>query len=241
MDAHVRVGASREAQLEPGELLTTMDELGIDRALISPAEPEIAWANRAGNDRVCVLSREHPDRLLAYAVANPWAGSDAVQELQRAREMGAVALAVDPVLQGIDVLDGLIDPLLEFAAEAGWPVYVRCGSPPSALPLAISELAVRHADVPILLGRTGATDFIIDAAPAMRRAPNLYAETSHVSWDTILSLLAKDSEIGIGRIVFATDLPYTIARGELERVQDWPMDDQDRDRVLGGNLSALLD
>ena len=239
-DAHVRVGAGREVELDADALLATMDELGIDRALVSPGEAEIAWANRAGNERVAALAREHADRLAAYAVANPWAGPAAVEELRRAREDGAVALAVDPALQGFDLLDGLVDPLLDFAEDAGWLAYVRAGTPPTGLPLQVAELARRHPGVPIVLGRSGATDFIIDAQPALQRAPNLYADTSHIAWDTLLSALAADPAIGVGRILFATDAPYALPAGELERTREWPLPGADLERVLGGTLLELL-
>jgi uncharacterized protein len=240
LDGHVRVGRCREAALDERTLLATMDALGIERALVSPAEAEIAYANRTGNDRVLALADAHPDRLAAYAVATPWAGAGALEELRRAHARGAVALALDPALQGFDVLDGLADPLLRFAAEVRWPVYVRSGTPPTGLPLQVAELALRHPDVPVVLGRSGATDFVIDAAPALRRAPNLLADTAHLGWDTVLGGLADDPEIGPSRIVFSTDAPYALAHGELERLRDWPLPEPDRALVMGGTWAALL-
>src|SRR5690606_35511483 len=170
------------------------------RALVSPAEGEIAYHNRAGNDAVLAAARASGGRLLAYAVANPWRGRDAVEELRRARDGGARALAIDSVLQGFDLLDGLVDPLLEFAGEAGWPVYVRTGTPPNALPLPLASLARRYPGIPFVMGRSGATDFWIDAAPALRHAPNLYADTAYAPWDTVLTGLAEDPAIGPGRL-----------------------------------------
>jgi predicted TIM-barrel fold metal-dependent hydrolase len=240
LDAHVRVGEGRDVSLDAGELLEQMDALGIERTLVSPAERQIAYANREGNERVTALCRAHPGRLFAYAVATPWRGAEALDELRWARSAGAIALAVDPVLQGFDLLDGLLDPLLRFAADASWPVYVRTGTPPAALPLQLAELARRHADVPILMGRSGATDFIIDAQPALRRAGNLYADTSHVGWDTLLGALADDPEIGPGRIVFSTDAPYAIPAAEIERIQSWPLPAAALQRVLGENMSELV-
>ena len=125
------------------------------------------------------------------------------------------------MLQGFDVLDGLLDPLLAYAAEQGWFVYIRTGTPPSALPLPVATLARRHPELAFFMGKSGATDFWIDAAPALRYAPNLYADTSYAPWDTVLSEFARDPEIGTSRCVFATDSPYTVAKAELGRVLDW--------------------
>jgi predicted TIM-barrel fold metal-dependent hydrolase len=239
IDAHVRVGAGREVDLGADELLASMNELGIDAALVAPGEREIAYDNRAGNDRMTALASMSEDRLRAYAVANPWSGG-ALDELARARDNGAVALAVDSVLQGFDPLDRLVDPLLEFAQETGWFVYFRTGTPPSALPLNVASLARRYPELRILMGKSGATDFWIDAAPALRHAPNLYADTSYAPWDTVLSEFARDPSIGAERCVFTTDAPYTVPRAELTRVLDWTIPAEQRAGVLGGTVAELL-
>lgn len=240
IDAHVRLGPGRSAALDVAELTATMDRLGIDRALVAPGEYATAWDNRGGNDHVTAAAADSGGRLVAYAVANPWARADAVAELARARDRGARALAVDPALQGFDLLGGLADPLLAFAQESGWPVYVRTGTPPHAVPLPLASLARRWPSLSFVMGRSGATDFWIDAAPALRHAPNLYADTSYAPWDTVLSEFARDPEIGAGRLVFSTDAPYTVPAAELARVTDWPLPDADRAAVLGNTLAALL-
>jgi uncharacterized protein len=239
IDAHVRLGSGREVDLSVEDLLASMDELGIDAALVEPGEREIAYDNRAGNDRLTALAEASGDRLLAYAVANPWR-RDAVDELARAEDNGAVALAVDSVLQGFDPLDRLVDPLLEFAQEAGWFVYFRTGTPPSAVPLPVASLARRYPELRFLMGKSGATDFWIDAAPALRHAPNLYADTSYAPWDTVLSEFGRDPQIGTARCVFTSDLPYTVHKAELARVLDWTITAEQRAGVLGGTVVELL-
>jgi uncharacterized protein len=238
IDAHVRLGESRDVALTAEQLLATMDALGIDRALVAPSERQIAYHNREGNEAVAAAAARS-DRLLAYAVSSPWR-RDAVAELERARDGGAVALAVDPALQGFDLLDGLLDPLLGFAVDAGWFVYVRTGTPPHALPLPLATLARRYPELSFVMGRSGATDFWIDAAPALRHAPNLYGDTVYAPWDTVLTGFGQDPEIGPGRIVFSTDAPYTVPAAELKRVRDWPIDDASRAAVLGGTVQRLL-
>ncbi|MFF5224994.1 amidohydrolase family protein [Dactylosporangium sp. NPDC000521] len=240
VDAHVRLGRGREVSLDADQLIATMDSLGIDVALVAPDERCIAYDNREGNERVAAAAAASRGRLIAYAVANPWRARAALDELDRARDAGARALNVDSVLQGFDLLDGLIDPLLEFATEAGWPVYVRTGTPPSALPLPLASLARRWPETPFVMGRSGATDFWIDAAPALHYAPNLYGDTSYAPWDTVLVELGRDQDIGPSRLIFSTDAPYTVPRSELRRVLDWPIDDDARRDVLGGTIMRLL-
>ncbi|WP_222854122.1 amidohydrolase family protein [Fodinicola acaciae] len=239
VDAHVRLGDGREASLSAQTLLSTMDELGIDVALASPAERDIAFSNEDGNAAVCAAAAASGGRILPYAVATPWR-ADAVEVLAKAADAGAVALAVDPALQGFDLLDGLIEPLLAFAASRGWFVYVRTGTPPAALPLPLATLARRHPELRFLMGRSGATDFWIDAVPALRHAENLFADTSYAPWDTVLTSFAVDESIGTDRVVFSTDLPYTVGEAELKRIRDWNIADQARAAVLATNIQSLL-
>ncbi|MEU4197727.1 amidohydrolase family protein [Kribbella sp. NPDC026611] len=240
IDAHVRIGTGREVDLSPAELLATMDALGIDQAVVAPSERCIAYDNREGNETTTTAAAESNGRLLAYAVANPWRGQAALDELDRARDAGAVALAVDSVLQGFDLLDGLLDPLLDFAAEAGWFVYVRTGTPASALPLPLASLARRRPELPVVMGKSGATDFWIDAVPALLHAPNLYGDTSYAPWDTVLTGFLNEPGIGAERLVFSTDAPYTVPLAELDRIRDWPVRPEQTFAVLGGTLAHLL-
>jgi predicted TIM-barrel fold metal-dependent hydrolase len=241
IDAHVRVGHSRDVVLTAEQLITSMDAAGIDRALIAPPEAAVAFDNRAGNQEIATIAAASGGRLLPYAVATPWQGAQrAVDELARARDAGAVALSIDPSLQGFDPFDGLVDPLLDFAADEGWFVYVRSGTPPHAVPLVIASLARRYPSTPFLLGRTGATDFWTDVSSALDYAPNLYAETVYNPWDLTLELLRTTEGIGAGRIVFGSDSPYGSQRYEMERMRSWPLDDQERSRILGGTLASWL-
>jgi predicted TIM-barrel fold metal-dependent hydrolase len=240
IDAHVRIGQGREVALEADALVATMDRLGIDKTIVAPDERCIAVHNREGNEMVARAAAAAGGRLVAYAVATPWRGAGAVDELRRARDLGARALNVDSVLQGFDLLDGLLDPLLEFAQECGWFVYVRTGTPPNALPLPLATLARRFPDLAFVMGRSGATDFWIDAAPALRRAGNLYADTCYAPWDTVLTELANDPEIGVSRLLFTTDSPYAVPDAELKRVLDWPIGNDERAEVLGEVVARLL-
>lgn len=240
IDAHLRVGAQRDATLEPDELIAIMDRTGVDHALVAPSESQIAFDNRAGNEAIAKITERSQGRLLGYAVASPWNRKHALAELRFAHDHGAVALAVDAALQGFDLLDGLVEPLLDFAGQVGWPVYVRTGTPPTALPLPLATLALRYPEIPFIMGRSGATDFWLDAIPALEYAPNLYADTAYGPWDTILTAFAEHPAVGTDRVIFSSDAPYSSAVIELRRIVEWDIDDERRSRVLGGNLARLL-
>lgn len=238
LDGHVMLGRGRDASLAADELLATMDRLGIDSALVSPAEGFLPVRNREGNELVAAAAAGSEGRLLAYAVATPWLGDEALEELKRAREAGAAALKLDPALQGFDLLDGQAEPLAAFAIEAGWPIYVRTGTPPHALPFQVAWLANRFPEGSFLLGKSGATDFSHDGPATLEAAPNVYADSVYVEWPTALA--AANQEGRGGRVFFSTDAPFGDPAIELARVREAPCDEGVRDAILGGTLARLL-
>ncbi len=85
------------ATLERGgvrALLGEMDRNGVERTVIGPARNFAAVENRAGNSYVAAAARRHPDRFTGFAVASPWYGKKAVDELERARGLGLGGLKI---------------------------------------------------------------------------------------------------------------------------------------------------
>jgi predicted TIM-barrel fold metal-dependent hydrolase len=238
IDGHVMLGHGRDASLSVDELVGTMDRLEIDRALVSPAEGFLPVRNREGNELTAAAASASGGRLLAYAVATPWLGADAVEELRKARDEGARALKLDSALQGFDLLDGQAEPLVAFAIESRWPIYVRTGTPPHALPLQVAWLAARFPEASFLLGKAGATDFSHDGPATLAAAPNIYADSVYVEWPTALA--AADPAGRGGRVFFSTDAPFGDPVIELARVREAPYDAGVRDAILGGTLARLL-
>lgn len=238
IDGHVMLGAGRDASLSAEDLLATMERLAIDRALVSPSENYLPVRNREGNELTTAAATRSDGRLLAYAVASPWLGDEAVEELRRAQAAGARALKLDPALQGFDLLDGQAEPLVAFAVDSGWPVYVRTGTPPHSLPLQLAWLAARFPEGSFVLGKAGATDFSHDGPATLAAAPNVYADSVYVEWPTALAA-ANPYELG-GRVVFTTDAPFGDPVIELARVTEAPYSEEVRRAILGGTLARLL-
>jgi uncharacterized protein len=237
IDGHVTIGDSRDATLEPDRLLERMRELGIDHALVAPPERFVPVRNRLGNEQTAEACRRSGGALLAYAVATPWLGPEALDELRRAHDDGARALHVDPPLQGFDLLDGQIDPLVAFAVDVGWPIYIRTGTPPHGLPLQVAWLAERFPECTFILGKSGATDFSHDGPATMSAAPNIVADSVYVEWPTAL---AASNDAMRDRVIFTSDAPFGDQAIELARVVEAPFGEQTRAAVLGGTLGRLL-
>src|SRR5690348_4304802 len=124
-----------------------MDANGVERAVICPMGAHLVVHNRDGNDLIAASVQDQPDRFIGFATVNPWYGSAALEELDRAVDhLGLVGLKLHPPLQGFEADDDLVFPVLERAIAHGVPIYIHSGTPVSSLPLQILEVAARYPE-----------------------------------------------------------------------------------------------
>lgn len=237
VDAHCHVGEGVHYSLAPEELLAQMDKLSIDRAVLCPADRFIAVENVAGNDYLLRTIERWPNRFWGFAAVNPWYERRAVAEVRRAIGAGLVGIKLDPTLQGFLICDELVHPVVESAIELDVPLYFSTGTPINGLPLQLAELAQRYPQANFIMGHMGNTDFWLDVVPAMRQAPNIWAETSYVLPRAINQVAAA---IGPARLLFGSDAPMAYLPLEVEKTRYWDLSEAERAAVCGGNLLRLL-
>lgn len=237
IDAHCHVGPGLTARQSPEELLRDMDRLGIDQALISPWDAAIAVENRAGNDYVLTQANRYPDRLSAYATVNPWYGRGAVDELRRATDKGARALKLATHLQGCQITDDIVFPIVAEAVALGLPIYVTTGIPVSAMPMQLSYLARTFPQGVFIEGRYGFPDFWTDALPSVQDTPNIYVDASYNPPSTILNAVRA---LGADRVLFSSDSPYLCLQNEVEKMKSLPVAVQTLSQIVGANIARLL-
>lgn len=236
-DAHCHVGEGVHYRQSPEELLAQMEALGVDRAVLVPADRAIAVDNQAGNDTVLQAVSCWPDRFWGFATANPWYGSQAVDELRRAIGAGLVGVKLDPILQGFMLCDPLVHPLVEVAIELAVPVYFNTGTPVNALPLQLTELAQRYPQGRFVMGHMGNTDFWLDVPVALAQAPNVWGEVS----PNLAAAVSRVIEAGFAdRLIFGSDAPQMPLDLEVAKIQYWQASEEQRAAIMAGNLLQLL-
>ena len=238
LDAHVATGEMPHFTFpEVADLLRQMDACGVQQAVLGPVGRWVAVDNAEGNRLLAEWTRQHPDRLSHYAVANPWSGSRAADELRRALDAGARGWKVVPAVQGVGLLSPLLEPLLDIAESYRCPVYVMTGVPVAGEPLQLAELALRRPGLRFLMGRSGRTDFSLDVVPAMSLCANIIAETAYNGAGVVTDLVER---FGAGRVVFSSDAPFNDLSLELDRVRRARLTSSDLDAVLAGTGSGLF-
>ncbi len=236
IDCYVTLGDERETIYSAQDLIRDMDEAGVDKAVIAPDDRSCAVDNRRGNDRMLGEASRFPGRLIPSCTVNPWFGADGVAEFDRAVDLGACMLVVNPTLQGFLINDDLADPLIGRAQERGIPVYVHTGPHLYGAPWQMVDCALRFPEANFIMGHAGATDFWNDVPAAGSFAPNVYVEGSFARPFSFKNhVLAFGAERGImgssaprNNLVFE----WKYYRAELA--------DPSYDAVFGGNLARIL-
>lgn len=237
IDAHAHVGQGRYKSLAPEELLRQMDEHGIDRAVICPVEEQIILHNREGNDFILAQVRQRASRFIGFAVANPWYGEAAVEELKRALGEGLRGLKFHSTFQGFSVNDPIAYPLVEVAAEHGVPVYSHTGSAHFGEPFKLAELARRYPEVSFIMGHSGASDFWNDVPRCHQFAPNILFETSRNGPANYNHLMLN---IGADCLVFGSNAPESLYPLEMASIRDVVKEQSDLDKIFGQNIARAL-
>jgi predicted TIM-barrel fold metal-dependent hydrolase len=236
IDFHAHVGSGHFKSLSVRQLIRLMDSNGVDRAVLCPVDKYIAVYNRLGNDLLLRTIRAHSDRFQGLAVANPWVGRKACEELRRALDAGLAGLKVHSPLQGFMLCDPLIDPLLEIAREYRVPVYAHTGTMNNALPFQLLELAKRFPEIQFVMGHAAFSDFWMDVVPVLKQGSNILVETSHASPDFIENIIR---EVGATRVVFGSDVPESEYPLEIKKLLMFSLDDSEKEAVFASNAMRL--
>jgi predicted TIM-barrel fold metal-dependent hydrolase len=213
-----------------------MDRNGVERAVVCSVDQFIAVRNREGNDELIRAVRAHPDRFWGLAAANPWFGDDAVSELRRSFDAGLVGLKLNSHLQGFVLSDPMVHPLIETCRDYVVPLYAHTGTPITAEPFQLAELARAHPDVSMVLGHMGYTDFWYDAVPAALQADNIVLETSLID---IMNISDAIEKVGAERLIFGSDFPESDLSLEIEKMSLIEMTDSDRQKIMRDNALEL--
>lgn len=237
VDAHVHLGEGYHLSLDVDALMELLDEAEVERAVACPIDHCLAVHNREGNDLILAAVREHGDRLVGMASANPWFGDAAVDEVRRALGEGLAGLIVHSVYQGFRLSDHLVDPLLEVAAQAGVPVYAHTGTAGLAEPFHAAELARRFPSVSVIMGHGGSSDYGEDAARALDFAPNLWLETSRNGPANYNFWKVRGL---VSRVVFGSGAPEYIPSIEIQTLGDVFTTPAERQAVFSGNIRTVF-
>lgn len=230
------------------QLLNSMDEAGIDVAIIAAwpwRDPELC---RYHNDFLAEVCRNQP-RLFWLGIVNP-DDAGAPAELERVLHLGASGIGeLNADAQGFDWenTDG-VSELGEVATTLDVPLMAHVSEPVghdypgkgTATPPKILAFIQNHPDLRFVAAHWGG------GLPFYELMPEVGMALRNVTYDTAASTYLYRPEVfdivtrivGPGRVVWGSDYPVLGQRRFLARAREMLPEDA-RESVLGGNATRL--
>jgi uncharacterized protein len=237
IDGHCHIGQGKLKKQTVPELLRSMDDNQIERAVIVPVDEQIAFYNEEGNAAVLEAAKSSEGRLLGFAAVNPWSGRQGIDRVRRYLDAGLRGVKLNTALQGIYLFDELVVELVAGLREYRVPFFVHTGTPVYALPMHLRELARQFPETNFIMGHMGSYDFVSDYPRAIEGLNNIYLDTSLTLSNFIKGAVAT---AGAVRVIFGSDAPRSTQKFELENVRRAIQDPEVLEKVLYSNINGLL-
>jgi predicted TIM-barrel fold metal-dependent hydrolase len=251
IDAHVHMGPGLANHAAPPLLaaetaeqtIEIFDSSGIDMGctfapLIEGGDFD-DYEYEKSNRFIYEASRRYPDRIIGYARVNPNLGVQALDEMKRCHdEYGFRGLKLHPDWEYFYMHGPTVRPVLDRAAEYGWPVIFHSGYYPLSQPTLAFPLADSYPTVNFILAHLSYRH-TADAIVVAERCSNVYLEPSgNATATAIAEVLAR---LGPGKLLYGSDLPYTEPRDVMDKIRLQPgITPAALEQIFGGNLARLL-
>lgn len=227
------------------KVIEAADKLGIDQlccSILPPERPTTIEGFRLCNQWLAEATRRFSGRILPYCFVNPGYGQAAVDEVRRyVEDHGFIGVKL---YNDYKVTDPAVAPILELAARLRIPILHHAGHTswlPSPQPNIsdagdLAKAARAFPDTMLICAHIcGGGDWEW-SIKALRDAPSVYFDTSGSVADEGTVEMAVLT-LGAERVLFACDLSMTVSVG---RVRGAAINEEDRRRILGGNMARIL-
>jgi predicted TIM-barrel fold metal-dependent hydrolase len=232
VDSHNHLGTRKGEVFPADEILRRMDRAGVERAVVTTHPEQI------DNDYIAAACRAHPDRLIGYAVVNPWL-QESEDELRRCIEtLGLVGLKLNSLRHGFAIdRHELMDPFFAICDEARIPLLNHGGSEVFNTATKFEEVARTFPNLVLIIAHMGMPDATHGAFRAATLFPNVYLDTASVDVITLRRALAT---AGPAKVLMATDASWGTFELSLEVVDAATDDPAARAAIKGGNFLGIL-
>ena len=234
------------------DLLETMERDSVSRAVIMG----LGWTSRElareANDYLIESALAQAGRLSAFCSVNPLWGDDAVAELERCAQAGAVGIGeLHPDSQAFDITDkACMGPVMDAARRLGLPVLVHASEPVGhqypgkgqTTPGKLYRFIENFPGNTIICAHWGG------GLPFYALMPEVPEVIKNVYFDTAVSPFLYRPDvvrtvvdlIGPDKILFGTDYPLIQPQRLVQYVEEANLDQSAEAAILGGNAARLL-
>ena len=236
------------------DLVGAMDQAGIAGGIACGFGWVDAGLCREGNDAIIVAARRYPDRIAGFGtVALADAAADPLEEIDRLADAGIHGLGeLRPDTQGLlDAPGAQLDSLAERLRGHGMGLLLHASEPlgraypgkGSATPERLYPLLLRLAGIPIILAHAGGgLPFYSQLLGAEEAFADVYVDTAAMPYlYNSAAIRALIHNIGIERLLFATDYPLMPHERVIDYLGKAGLSDPEIERIAWRNAEEFLD
>lgn len=236
IDAHNHIGGPDRddgKKQSAGEIVTEMNRLGIDKAVIFPFSeltPGISFS--FANDSIADAVNKCPDRLIGFARLDPNFGKVAVEELKRDIKIGLTGIKLHPSSQKFSLRNDHLRNIIKRASMLNIPIIFDSGKKESPSEH-FGELAELFPEAKIIM-----THMFGDFLRVALHHQNIYLQTTDMPRKEIIQEAVK--ELGAERIIMGSDSPYISMEVEVEKIKSLNISDKEKKLIMGENMRRIL-
>lgn len=184
---------------------------------------------------VTLAAAKTTNRIVPVATVNPKRYFGAAEDLQAVRAQGFRIMRFFPDEQGWTLDSAAFAAVLKQLAPLKMPIMLDAGEPGE--PTQIARMVADYPS-PVVLCSVS-LDVLSETLAAMDGQPNLVMETHDLHVPGALPVVA--GRVGAQRIVFGSGAPMRSVASALQYVLNSELADEDKQRVLGGNIRRILE
>lgn len=247
IDTHVHIAdpcpRDDANELKEAELLSIMDEYGVEKVWISSVAGLYATGDYpASNKYMYELSKCCGNRIVPFFTVNPNYGVSTLEEIKRCtEEYGFRGMKFHPWLQAFPVTLPIINCIIEECIRYKLPLLFHDGTPPYSSTLQIANLAERFPEATVILGHAGNVEAYANAILAAQRLPNIYL---CLSGPSISQLQAIVQAVEPSKLMFGSDFGMSRNPAPLKyRLQMWDyveLNSETRNMIFYRNAADML-
>jgi predicted TIM-barrel fold metal-dependent hydrolase len=239
----------------PEEMYATYKELDIFGVIFSIDDETTSGKPYIGNDYVASVARQYPDQFIGFASVDPWKGTWAVQELERAvKELGLRGLKLHPTTQAFYPNDPRFYPLWAKCVELKIPIISHSGQTgvgartpggggyklKYAHPLLLDDVAADFPELTIIMAHPAVPWQEEQLAVALHKA-NVYIDLSGWSPKYFRPILVQYmGSLLQDKVLFGSDYPVLMPDRWLNDFEKLELKPEVRQKILLDNARKLL-
>lgn len=222
-----------------GTLLEQGSAAGVDKFLVQSVATVPEQVRSINNYISECVSRYH-DRLIGFGAMHP-DFEDIVGETERIVSLGLKGIKLHSDFQRFNLDEKRAYAIYE-VAEGRLPILFHIGDPryDYSAPERLMRVVKRFPKLTVIAAHLAGWT-MWDKGAEIFEGSGIYADCSSSLYalapDRAAKLIRK---IGADKVFWGTDYPLWGAAEELERFRSLPLSDEEKDKILGGNITRLL-